>query len=366
MALIKRILLIAVAGFIIILIVAQTASTFLLRPVLEREIRRIFKVPVHVDSAGANLFRASFWMKGVGLKNAPGFSEPYALSARTISVDLSLLSFLTSQFVVTRLLLKDPQFLFEINPKGESNFTFFANRVLEHFNRFQLKRPRLIHLITSYTLEKFAVRNGDFQLIDHSEPKRKWTLRSISFSLARVVHPADPEDIMPTAIYMNATVPGKQEGQVLVLGRINPFALKKSFDITASARNLIFDQYSGLIPNFPLNFKEGTLHLKIKAVCHENQVEIHHQVKIEKLKFSLKPTDQKKPPTIFGLPSTTIAHFFNQVQPDQKPFEFEFRISGNLEDPNFNIWKATEEKLQKVISERVTKEMKALEDEARS
>ena len=359
MAILRRILLIGFVVLIITLIVAQVASTFLLRPILEREIRQIFKVPVRVESAGANLFRASFWMKGVSIKNAPGFSEPYALSARTISIDLSVLSFLTSKFVVTRILLKDPQFLYEINPNGQSNFTFFADRAIEHFNRFQLKQPRLIHLITNYTLEKFAVRNGDFQLVDHSEPKRKWSLRSISFSLARIVHPSDPEDILPTAIYMNATVPGKQEGQVLVLGRMNPFVSKKSFDITASARNLLFTHYSGLVPDFPLNFKEGTLQLKTKAIGHENQVEIHHQVKIEKLKFTLKP-DQKKPATILGLPSTTIAHFFNQ-QPDQKPFEFDIHIDGNLEDPNFNIWKETERKLREVITERVASEVEDIE-----
>lgn len=364
MAFLRRIFFITVVAVTVSLVIAQVASTFLLRPILEREIRKIFKVPVQIDSAGANLFRASFWMKDVSIRNAPGFDEPYALSARTISVDLSLLSFLTSQFVVTRVLLKDPQFLLEINRNGESNFTYFADRAIEHFNRYQLRKPKIIHLITSYTLDKFAVRNGDFELIDHSELERKWTLKSISFSLARVVHPVDPEEILPTAIYMNATVPGKQEGQILVLGRLNPFTPKKSFDITASARNLIFNQYSGLIPDFPLNFKEGTLHLKIKAVGHDNQVDIHDQVKIEKLKFTLKQPDQKKTVMIFGLPSTTLADFFNKVQPEQKPFEFEIRISGNLEDPKFNIWKETEQKLREVISERVTSEMRALEKTA--
>lgn len=347
--------------FVLCFIAAQIASSFLLRPVLEREAKKIFQVPVSIDSAGANLFRASFWMKGVRIKNAPGFGEPEALSARTVSIDLSLLSFLTSQFVVTRILLKDPQFLMEINPKGESNFNFFRDRLLEHFKRFERQKPKLIHLITQYTLEKFSVRNGDFQLIDHTKPERKWSLRAISFSLQRVIHPSDPEEALPTAIYMNATVPGKEEGQILVLGRMNPFVPRKSFDITGSARNLVFDHYSGLVPDFPLNFKEGTLQLKVKAVGHENQVDIHEQVQIEKLKFSLKEPDAKKPAMILGLPSTTIAYFFNEVQPDQKPFEFEVQVNGNLEDPNFNIWKETEQKLRDVISERITAELKALE-----
>ena len=364
MSLFRRFLLVLLIAFVIALIAMQVASSFLLRPILEREMRQIFKVPVHIESAGTNLIRASFWMKGISIKNPQGFAEPYALSARTVSIDLSMISFLTSQFVVTRILLKDPQVLLEINPKGESNLNYFSDRALEHFNKLQLRKPKLIHLITNYTLEKFAVRNGDFQLIDHTEPERKWMLRSISFSLARVVHPSDPEEVLPTAIYMNASVPGKEEGQVLVLGRLNPFASKKSFDITASAKNLIFNQYSGLVPNFPLNFRQGTLHLKIKAVCEENQVDIHHQVKIDHLKFSLKEQIEKKQPTIFGLPSATIAHFFNNVQSDQKPFEFEFHVIGNLEDPKFNIWKETEQKLREVISERVTNEMKVLESQA--
>ncbi|GEM_PF-5847923 len=366
MTLLKRFIFISIIAIVILLIAAQIASIFLLRPILERQAREIFQVPVDIDSAGANLFRASFWMKGVRVKNAPGFQEPEALSASTISIDVSLLSFLTSQLVVTRILLKDPQILLEINKKGESNFTYFADKAVEHFNQFNFRKPRLIHLITQYTLEKFAVRNGDFQLIDHSQPARKWTLRSISFSLARVVHPSDPEEIMPTAIYMNATVPGKQEGQILVLGRLNPFALKKSFDITASARNLIFNQYSGLVPDFPLEFKEGTLHLKIKAVAHDNQVDIVDQVKIEKLKFSLKYPRQKKPPLILGLPPTTLADFFNRVQPDQKPFEFEIRVVGNLEDPKFNVWKETEQRLSEVMSERVMSEVKTLEKQTGS
>ncbi len=364
MNILKRIFIILFIALIIVMIAAQIVSSFLLRPFLERELRQIFNVPVRVDSAGANLVRASFWMRGLSIKNPPGFAEPYALSARTVSIDLSILSFLTNQFVVTRILLKDPQVLLEINPKGESNFNYFAARALEHFNRFQLRKPKIIHLITNYTLEKFAVRNGDFQLIDHTEPERKWTLRSISFSLARMVHPTDPEEVLPTAVFMNATIPGKEEGQVLVLGRMNPFVPKKSFDITASARNLIFNQYSGLMPNFPLNFREGTLHLKVKALCEENQVDIHYQVKIDKLKFSLKDQNQKKQPTVFGVSSDTLAHFFNHVQSDQKPFEFEFRVTGNLEDPKFNIWKQTEQKLQEVITERIDGEMKTLENQA--
>ena len=360
MNVIKKVMLIFIITLFVFLLVVQVAASFLLRPILEKELRNIFDVPVYINHAGANLFRASFWMKGIRFKNPAGFKEQDAITGRTVSIDLSLLSFLTNELVVTRIQFKDPQFILEINKQGESNFNYFMDKAIQHFQAFEKRKPKIVRLITQYTLEKFSVRNGDFQLIDYSQPERNWVLRSISFSLARIVHPGDPEEVMPTAIYMNASVPGPVEGQVLILGRLNPFVPKNSFDITASVRNLVFNQYSGLAHEFPLNFQEGTLQLKVKAVGHENQVDILYQVRVERLKFTLKETDQKKPPLVFGLAPATLVRFFNDVHPGEKPFEFEFRVTGSLEDPKFDFWRETEDQLGEIISERITTEMQTI------
>src|SRR3989338_9189736 len=117
----RRIFFILFVGVLLSLVALQIASSFFLKPILEREARRIFQVPVLIDKAGTNLFGGSFWMKGVRMKNAKDFKEPDFLSGRTVAIDLSLLSFLTNQFVVDRILLKDPYFTIEIGERGKPN-----------------------------------------------------------------------------------------------------------------------------------------------------------------------------------------------------------------------------------------------------
>lgn len=356
MALLRRIFFILFVGLVILLVAAQIASSFFLKPILEREGRRIFQAPIYMDRAGANLFGASFWMKGVRIKNAKGFQEQDFLTARTISVDFNLLSLLTNEFVIEQILLKDPHFNFEMNEQGQWNALPLGNRARDRFEQWMQRKPKFLRLVRSYTLEKFALRNGTVQFIDRHKPERNLDLQSISFSLARIVYPPDPEEALPTAIYINATapMPEAQEAKILVIGRLNPFVPKKSFDITGSAKGLALSRYGGLLPDFPLDFAAGTLQLKIKALCHENQVDIHHQVRIEGLKFRIKEIPNQKPSLVFGLTPESVTHFFNDLQPLTVPFEFDFHVVGDLGDPQFNVLSNMEKKIREVIYDRVT------------
>ena len=360
MSLLRRIVYILIGSAILFLIAAQIAASVLLKPLLEREGSRIFHVPVSVGKAGANILGGYFWMKGVRIKNASGFKEPDFLSARTISVRLNLLSLLTNEFVIEQILLKDPQFTFEVHQEGSLNASQFADEMLQRFKKFVGRKPKFIHLISKYTLEKFAVRNGALQLIDARKPESNWTFRAISFSLARLVYPPDPEEALPVAIYLNATVPSTQEGKIFLLGRLNPFALKKSFDITGSGKGLILSQYGDFLPEFPLRFTGGILQFKVKALCHENQVDIYHQVHVDNLKFESKEIIQKKSPLVFGLPQKTVVRFFNDLQPSSAPFEFDFRVAGDLDDSKFNVFSSIEEKIRDIVYERVTAQMESI------
>ena len=361
----RRILLILILAGVILLTAAQIASSFLLKPILERQAGHLFQVPVYVDQAGANLFTGSFWMKGVRIKNARGFQESNFLLARTISINLNLPSFLTSEFAVNRILLKDPVFTFEVNKEGQSNLSQFTDQISDRFQKFLETKPKLIRLITRFTLEKFAVRNGLLQAINQQDAERNLNFKSISFSLARLVYPPDPEEALPAAFYINATVPGAQEGQILILGRLNPFVPKKSFDITGSGKNLEFSRYSAFFPDFPLKFKEGALQFKIKALCHENQVDVYHQVRLEGLRLQAKEFRKRKPPLVFDLAPETVLHFFNDLQPAAEPFEFDFRVTGDLGDPQFNVFSAVEQRFRQTIYDRVTNQMKAINAKAK-
>jgi len=365
MASLRRILLILFLIGVILLSAAQIASNFLLKPVLEREMRSIFQVPVYIDEAGANLFGGSFWMRGVRIKNAQGFEESDFLTSRTISIDINLPSLLTSELVINRILLKDPTFTFEINGEGQSNASEFMKRIVDRFQNFLSTTPKFIRLISKFTLEKFSVRNGTIQIINQIEAERNINFRSISFSLARLVYPPDPEEALPAAFYINATVPGAQEGKVLVLGRLNPFVSKKSFDLTGSIKGLAFSKFSSYFPDFPLKFTEGTMQLKMKALCHENQVDIYNQARLEGLRFVAKESQKGKSPLVFGLTPATVLHFFNDLQPPSEPFEFDFHVTGDLGDPRFNVLSSISQKLRQKIYDQVTNQMKAIHEKAK-
>lgn len=366
MRFLKRGFFIFVLGIIVLLVATQVASYFFLKPLLERQAERIFQVPVTIERAGVNLLGGSCWMKQIRIKNLEGFKNPDFLTARTIAVDFNLLSLLTSEFVINRILLKDPEFSFELNEKGKLNLRILIDEVINRFQTLYAKKPRLIHLITRYTVEKFSVRNGKVEWIDHRNNENNWTLKVISFSLARLVYPPDPEEALPAAIYVNATVPTVPEGKILILGRFNPFASKKSFDITGSAKNLIFNQSSDFLPDFPLRFMGGILQLKVKALCHDNQVEMYHQVRVDRLKFATKDFIEGKPHLVFGLPVETVVHFFNDIQPQAEPFGFNFDVIGDLGDPKFNLWSQTQQKLQTTIYGRIMGRLKLLQDNVKS
>jgi hypothetical protein len=351
---------------ILSLLAAQIASGFFLRPILEREGRRIFRVPVHIDRAGANIFGGSFWMKGIRIKNVEGFGEGDLMHARTLAVNLNLTSLLTHEFSVGQILLKDPFFWVEMNQQGSMNVTEFLSRAIYRFQKFAMKKQKLLQSITSYELEKFAIRRGTINLIDRRKEGRVWTLESVSFSLARVLFPPDAQEALPIAIYLNATARGAREGQILVLGRLNPFAAKKSFDITLSAKDIALNEHPYLVSDVPLQLIDGNLQLKVKALCHENQADLYFQVRLSGLKLGEKELlGQKGSSLLFGLPAETVVDFFNDLQPVSEPFSFEFRLAGDLDDPKFNLTREIKDKIREKISDRVLEKMAAAVEETR-
>ena len=234
-------------------------------------------------------------------------------------------------------MLKDPIITLEINERGESNFVQFKDHAVYRFQKFMRKKRKFIHWIVRYELEKFSIRRGTIQYIDARQAERDWAVGSVSFSLARVVYPPDPFEALPAAIYGSAVVQGAEEGKLVFIGRFNPFSKKKSFNVTGSAKGIVLSEYNYFVHNFPLNFAEGTVDFKVKALCHEDQVDIRNTIKVQHLGFSLKEVDAVERPLAFGLPPELVVTYFDELWPQDEPLEFSFDVVGNLRDPNFSM-----------------------------
>lgn len=344
------------------LIVAQIAIGTFVKPALERQLRYIFRTPVSIHEAGANLFIGSIWMKDVRIKNAPGFKNRDFLAIKYASAHISFLSLLTSELVVNRIRLEAPVFYFEVGKGGQGNADYFNQQATRWGEKFVRKAKKIIRLITSYRLEKFAIRNGRIFMTDERELDQKRVYYIDSFSLGRVMYPPDPEEALPVALYLNATIQGGREGKMLVIGRLNPFADKKSFDLTASLKDFALSEYGHWVPDFPLSFSNGLLQLKAKAVCHDDQLEIDNQVRVERIQLNARNVPkQAKKSLVFGLQPKTVAQFFNELKPASEPFEFTFQVSGDLGDPDFDVLGEIRSQLAKEIQTRITEQMRSLE-----
>jgi hypothetical protein len=164
-----------------------------------------------------------------------------------------------------------------------------------------------------------------------------------------------------TASIPNDSFSGDSVGKILILGRTNPFANKKSFDVTGSIKNLSFSQYQSFMSESALPISEGALQFKVKALCHENQADIDYQVRLDGLRFSTElPPNQA--PLIFGLEPASIVNFFNRQT--QQSFEFGFRVLGDLGDPAFNIFSETAQKMEEALRNQISERMKTVEAKA--
>lgn len=341
-------------------IAAQVAVGILIKPALERQLRYIFRSPVSIREAGANLLPGSVWMKDVRVRNAPGFKNRDFLAVKHASVHINFLSLLTSEFVASRIRMEEPVFYFEVAKNGQSNADYFSAQMTHWGEKFVRKTRKILRLITNYRVEKFSIRHGRTFLTDERDAGEKRTYYIDSFSLGRVMYPPDPEEALPTALYLNATIQGVQEGQVLVIGRLNPFVTKKSFDLTVSIKNFMLSE-SQLIPNFPLRFSSGTLQLKAKAVCHENQLQMDHQVRVERIQLAAANLPkQAKKTLVFGLQPKTAAQLFNELKAASEPFEFTFQVKGDIGDPKFNVFDEVRSQIAKEVQNRIGEQINSL------
>lgn len=358
MGIFKRLLLIIAVWAVLVLIAIQVASNFLLAPILEREGTQILQVPVRVERAWIDVFSASVWLKNVRVGNLKGFRDKDFFYAERFSVDLDFINLLANEFVVHRIRLEQPVIHFENDTKGDLNAILMLEQVRKQLKVLFPTKIRLVNWITRYELKKFSIRNGIIKLRDQRYPEQVQSLDVSSFSMARIVFPPDPEEALPTAVYLNGVIPGLKSGKILALGRINLFSDKKSFDITGSLKDAPVTDYDYFFGPSLLHFSEGIFQLKTKALCHEGQMDIFNQVVIENPKLAevkISKTSKDKPKSAFGLPKNLVASFFKDFE--GKPFDFDFRVSGDLKDPKFNLTREIQKSVQRGIYDRISKRL---------
>lgn len=347
--------------FVCVLITGQVVLGIILKPYLERQMRFILRTPVHIDQAGANILSGSIWMKNLRIKNAPGYESRDFLNAKKFLIDVNFLSLLTSEFALDQVRLEEPVFNFEIGKDGISNLTYFREQSRKWGHKFFRKSKRAVRLITSYRLDKFNIRNGRVYMDDERAQDSKRSFRIPSFALARLSYPPELEDTLPSTIYLNLAGDGGTGAKLIVIGKFNPSITKQNFEVTTSVQNLSFEEYRDWLMDLPVDISGGLLHLKTKAICRDNILEADNYIKVESVRLN-SPVLAEKTKKIpgFGLAPKTMVKFFNQTKSFSDPIEFNFRVAGDLSNPDFDPFNEIKSYLKDELARQAEERMKTV------
>ena len=343
--------------FVLAFFILQVSSNFLLAPLLRKEGHALFRTPVYIEKAGANLLKGSFWMKGVKVKNREKFGETDFFSAKRLSVDINLLSLLTNQFVVGQIRLEDPVIHLVQNETGGMNIVEIINDIGGKFKKLARSNLKYLSWISLYEVEKFSIKSGSISFVNQTVPDQKFLLSPLSLSLERLAYPHDPEETLPSTVYLNTILREKFSGQMLVAGRMDPFTVKKNFDVTASFKDIVLDRTDLFFSQFPMNFEDGLLELKMKAFCQEDILDLNFDGFIHRLKFNAKLAPEGDAGLVFGIPAHKMMNFFNQLIPGKDRLDIQFQVKGDLNDPNFDIGREVRQKFEQTVRTQIENKM---------
>jgi hypothetical protein len=96
---------------------------------LERRGSEILGTAVHIDSVQIALQHGRGTVRGVHVTNPPGFIAPDALRLDAVTVEVDLLTLLSSPTIVRVIRLEAPQVFYEVNAQGGSNFDVIRHHI---------------------------------------------------------------------------------------------------------------------------------------------------------------------------------------------------------------------------------------------
>ena len=346
-----HVIIIFVVCLFLLFISANLAAQMLVPQVLETECSRLLGVPVTVEKAGINFLNASFWIKGFEMENSPKAEEKVFLSFRHLTINLSFTSLLARQLIVEKIKFQEPTLNLERNASGEFNLDHFSANLRNRF-RPQMKLGRQ-HFFTGYEIHQFSVKNGAFRYVDNSrrsEKSKRWSLHHFDFSFSHFAYPPQFVDPVPTSLYLNAKVSGIREGNILILGSGNFFAGKRNFRVRSDLKNILLRDLNPFLPVFPLLMTDGFLDLKSVVYSKNDWFTMTNEVQVEDLRLKEKPGFEKIK-TVFGFPKKDVIFLFDTIR--GRPFDFNFAVTGNMEDPSFRPQALLKEALTSSIQDQL-------------
>ena len=342
-----KILLTVIAVVVICLIGLQIGISPLAKKIVSQKVSPLFGDKLKIGSIGISIFRGSIVIKDIKLLQPPGFSEENFLEAKAIRLRIALLPLLKKQLVVYGITILKPTINLVQLKNGKTNTTYFLAKIKKsspksnkstsqkssfslHLNRLALRKGKVAFYSYGMSSQQptFLLANLNLSLKDVNIPNEKNI--SSPFSLKGIIASPHP-----------ATIESKGKG-IFLGGPI-------SFQAKTRIKKITIGDFDYLYPKSPVIVKEGNVSVNSDAKCKNNYLDSQQHVEIKKLKIASKKGGLLGK-TVLGLPANT----FVKVLQDEKGYlNFDFKVTGNLNNLKVNAKEAIGKAIAKSIKDKI-------------
>ncbi|HRR95328.1 MAG TPA: AsmA family protein [Candidatus Ratteibacteria bacterium] len=342
-----KIFVIVIVLVIICLVGLQIVISPLAEKIISKKVEPFFGDQLKIGSIDISIFRGSVIIKNVELLQPPGFMANNFLQIKTIKVKISILPLLKKQLVVNGITILQPEINLVQLKNGETNITYYLSKIKKtsnppSSNSSESSSPLNFHL------DKLSIQKGEIALYSYKMCSKQPTflIKNFNFDLRNVNIPNDkniPSQFNISGIIASsnpATI--KSNGEGVFLG--GPISFKAKTKI----EKISLGDFLYLYPDIPVMIKEGQVWVDSDAECKKNYLISKQHVEIKNLKIDSKGGFVKK--TLLGLPANGFVKF---LEDKNGYLNFDFEISGNLNNLKINIKETIEQAVAKSIKDKI-------------
>lgn len=349
----KRSLKTAVLIFFILFVLLFTRILgALAAPVLERTLSRLFGMPVSVERLSVNPFTGHIHAEGLEFRNQAGFSYGPHMYVGVLDVTMDFMALKDKRVSIEAAVFNHLYYLIERREFGGEKTTNVKTwyrhiKALKHKKQEPEKEE---DEGTSWTvsINNIVIQNGSFVYDDRTqgEVENRFVFHKLKGKMTGFRYPAKPQTHLEQHVELAGVIGDSGPAPVEVAGDANFSGGDVSFDLTGKIREGYMEPYSRFWRELPITVKKGRFNLDLRMLCVREQVRSHAMLHLYNLRILPGPGVTEK---LWGIPVSSALGFLQR----NREMRLRVPVSGNIEDPQFDFYRAFERAFQEAFREKL-------------
>ncbi len=346
-----KIFLTVIAVILICLIGLQIGISPLAKKIVSQKVSPLFGDKLKIGSIGISIFHGSLIIKDIKLLQPPGFSKENFLETKAIRVRIALLPLLKKQLVIYGITILQPTVNLVQLKNGKINTTYFLSKIKKSSPKSNKSTSKSISQKPSFNLHlnRLVIRKGKVAFYSYRMSSRQPTflLTNLNLSLKDVNIPNEKN--IPSPFSLNGIIASPHPATIESKGKGIFLGEAISFQAKTRIKKIAINDFNYLCPKSAMVVKEGNAFVNSDAKCKNNYLNSEQHVEIKKLKIASKKGGLFGK-TVLGLPADA---FVKILQDEKGCLNFDFEVTGNLDNLKVNAKVAIGKAIAKSINDKI-------------